>query len=171
MSFKSKMQWCLILFLIYVQYISLLLMPATNGLSLIAPTLVWIVIRFVSWNDYKAIHTVIRSHLFGLMFVGLWTIVRVMAVVIVHEIISLMESMGTEDKQLAGYVTLTIGIYITLSFYYSVVINLRRFRRGASFIKRIPLPITKNKYDTFKQAFSPQPVNSNVDFGSSEVHQ
>jgi hypothetical protein len=152
------------LFLIYIQYISFLLLPATNGLALIAPIVSWLFIRFVTWDRYQSIHETIRGHLFGQMMLSLWVTIRVISVAIVYEIIGKMESMSAPDKEIASYLTLVLAVYITARFYYTTIFNLRRFRRKAQYQKVIPLPLTKSKYDDMKASFSPIINGSNVEF-------
>lgn len=152
------------LFLIYIQYISFLLLPATNGLALLAPIVSWLFIRFVVWNRYHSIDNTIRSHLFGQMMLSLWVTIRVISIVIVYEILKKMESMSEVDKEYAAYLTLFFALYITFRFYYQVIFNLRRFRRRGEYQKAIPLPLTKSKYDAMKTAFTPSVADFNVKF-------
>jgi len=158
------MQWCYMLVLIYFQYVCFLLLPATNGLALISPILSWLIIRFIVLKNYSAMDVVIRSHLYGQMMIGVWTFLKVTCLVLAHGIIDRMDAMGTGDKQIAFYGTFMMAIYVTVYFYFTVVINLRRFKRGCEYQSGVRLPLTKSRYDAMKLAFSPPLNNSNVQF-------
>ena len=139
------------LVLIFFQYISLLLMPFSSGLSLILPSVSLIVIYFVLFKDFKNLDPIVKGHLVGQMLIGLTTVAFVISMILTFGITQEMKQLSVSQKEIARSTIMIMGIVVFVRYYYFVCINFILFRKRLPFEKRLLLPITKSRYDFLKQ--------------------
>lgn len=138
------------LVLIFFQYISLLLMPFSSGLSLIFPSISLLVIYFVLFKDFKNLDLIVKGHLVGQMLIGLTTVAFVISMVLTFGITQEMKQLSVSQKEIAGSTIMLMGIAVFLRYYYVLCVNFVLFRKRLPFEKRLPLPLTKSRYDFLK---------------------
>ncbi|KAB0482403.1 hypothetical protein F7Q91_03070 [Vibrio chagasii] len=153
------------LVLIFFQYISLLLMPFSSGLSLILPTISFLVIYFVLYKDFRNLDSMVKGHLIGQMMVGVTTVVSVIALTLTFGITQEMKQLTEVDKEASSLVIMILGFCVFLRYYYFVSINFLLFRKRLPYEKALPIPITKRKYDQIKEVLSRKSLeDSNIVF-------
>lgn len=154
--------------LIFLQYLSLLLMPVSGGVSLLAPVLSLFVTYIGMWKQFRTIHPVLKSHLVGQAIVGASVIFCVTSIVLTFEITQAMQSLTASDKNFSAKVLTTFGCVVFLYYYFVITVNFILHRKGLRARLVLPIPLTKGKYDSLKMILKERRIDdTNIIFKDS----
>ncbi len=141
------------LFLLFVQYLSMIFIPLSGGIALLTPIISMVVVYIVMWKNFNAIEPRVRSHLIGLCKLSIKTIVIVSALAIAYEICQGMKEINEGEKDNFTLAVLVLACSFTIKYYLCLVINLSLFRKAQPFTTNVPVPFTKSRLNTIKAHF------------------